>query len=209
MASPSADGKNYKSGRSVDGNNPLTMPPDYRYTLDLDETNGTLAGFEQRFATGDIFRSASEICDLYLVPKYLVNTTTPAPGNPTYDTMDAWWLGANNTSVDGYKLTGDNVREGPYGHIYPRLTTKSNTFTVHVQTQSIVKVGNTDPDTFIEGRDQVTGEFRGSFLIERFLDPNSDSLVKADGKTPTDELDPEGMVGPYKFRVVSSKKFAP
>jgi len=201
MAIPTLDGKNYKAGISADSNLTLTIPPDYRYTLNLDETNGTLAGFQQRFAAGDIFRSASEICDIYLVPKYLVNTTTLAPGNPTYATMDSWW---NN-----YQLTGDNVREGPYGHIYPRLTTKSNTYTVHVQTQSIGKSSNTPADEFVEGKDQITGEFRGSFLIERYLDPNSDSLVKADGKTPTNELDPQGMVGPYKFRVVNSKKFAP
>ncbi len=175
--------------------------PDFRYTIDPDEQNGTLAGFEQRFNAGDLFRSASEICDIFLVPKYLVNTTTPAPGSPSYSTMGNWWT--------GFKLTGDNVREGPYGHIYPRLTTKSNTFTVHVQAQSIAKSRNTPADEFIEGKDQITGEFRGAFLIERYLDPNADSLVKADGKTATDELDPEGMVGPYKFRVVSTKKFAP
>jgi hypothetical protein len=61
----------------------------------------------------------------------------------------------------------------------------------------------------VDGQDQITGEFRGSFLIERYLDPNSDSLVKADGKTPASELDSDAMVGPYKFRVISTKKFAP
>lgn len=192
MAIPPGDSLTYKLSNTN---------PDYRYTLNLDEKLGTLKGFEDRFAAGDIFRSASEICDISLVPQYRVNTTNPAPGAPTYATMEKWW--------SDYKLTGDNVREQPYGHIYPRLTTKSNTYTVHVQAQSLQKVPSTPPDEFIEGVDQIMGEYRGSFLIERYLDPNSDSLVKADGKTPTDELDPEGMVGPYKFRVLSSKQFAP
>ncbi|CAN5571313.1 hypothetical protein BH09VER1_BH09VER1_31210 [soil metagenome] len=199
MAIPTADGRNYKAGTSVDF--ALTMPPDYRYTINPDETIGTLRGFEQRFGNGDIFRSASEICDIFLVPKYLVNTTNSAPGNPTYASMDTWW----NT----YQLTGDNVRESPYASIYPRLTTKSNTYTVHVQAQSLAKASNTAANDFVEGKDQVTGEFRGAFLVERYLDPNSDSLINANTKQPTNELDPDGMVGPYKFRVVNSKKFAP
>lgn len=194
MAIPTDQGHSYKYEPK--------LPPDFRYTINVDENTGTLKGFQNRFQSGDIFRSASEICDISLVPQYLVNTKppTPAPGSPTYANMASWW--------NAYKLTGDNVREQPYGHIYPRLTTKSNTYTVHVQAQSIQKVPGTPPDEFIDGKDQITGEYRGSFLIERYLDPNSDSLVKADG-TPTDELDPEGMVGPYKFRVLSSKQFAP
>ena len=175
-------------------------PPDFRYTLDLDEETGTLAGFTRRFATGEIFRSASEICEISLVPDKEVLGGGDPPGNPTYSDMADWWK--------DFQLTGDNVREVPYGHIYPRLTTKSNTFTVHVQAQSIAKANGTDPRRFVEGKDQITGEFRGSFLIERFLDPNSDSLVNAAGE-PAQETDRDAMVGPYKFRVISTKKFAP
>ena len=192
MAIPTNEGDSYK----WTSNN----PPDFRYTLNLDKTEGTLKGFADRFNRGDIFRSASEICDISLVPSQRIDGTAPA-GSPTYDTMGSWW--------QDYQLTGDNAREGPYGHIYSRLTTKSNTFTVHVQAQSISKSPATPASEFVEGKDQITGEFRGSFLIERYLDPNSDSLVKADGKTPATELDADGMVGPYKFRVVHSKKFAP
>ena len=212
MAINTGNGNNYKTSNPCDF--PIPPAPDFRYTLNLDEKVGTLAGFEQRFTSGDVFRSASEICDIYLVPKYLVNTSTVASGNPTYSTMAAWWRGPSNKSTLGYKLTGDNVREQPYGHIYPRLTTKSNTYTVHVMAQSIKKLKSTPVDQFVDGKDVVTGEFRGSFIVERYLDPNSDSLVGADGK-PTqhtvqqDENDPATMVGPYKFRIVSSKRFAP
>lgn len=194
MALPTGDANRYKY------NSTAAPTPDYRHVLNLDERTGTLAGFEQRFASGDIFRSASEICDIYLVPGKSVNPAQP-DATATYATMDAWWK--------GYQLTGDNVREQPYGHIYPRLTTKSNTFTVHVKAQSLKQARTTDPSEFVDGRDLVTSEYRGSFIVERYLDPNADSLVKADGRTSTDELDPEGMVGPYKFRIRSTTRFAP
>jgi uncharacterized protein (TIGR02600 family) len=181
-------------------------PPDFRYTIEPNEKTGTLRGFEIRFGKGDIFRSASEICDISLVPKRRIDGGNVI-GAPGYTAMDAWWASRGG-------LTGDNVREGPYGHLYPRLTTKSNTFTVHVMAQSISKVIGTPANQFIEGKDQISGEFRGSFLIERYLDPNADSLVPASGKladgaTPPDEKDPNAMVGPYKFRVVNTKRFAP
>lgn len=192
MAIPQTEGDSYKYNKSG-------PTPAFRYYVDPDEATGTLKGFEDRFNSGDIFRSASQICEISLVPKLRVDGAA-VPGSPTYADMDSWW--------EDYKLTGDNVREGPYGHIYPRLTTKSNTFTVHVMAQSINKSASTPANEFVEGRDQITGEFRGSFLIERYLDPNADSLIDANGN-PTSELDPNGMVGPYKFRVVNSKKFAP
>lgn len=194
MAIPTGQGDRYKL------NSAATPTQDYRYSLNLDEKTGTLAGFEQRFNSGDIFRSASEICDLYLVPKDSVDPGFPGV-SPTYATMDSWWK--------DYLLTGDNVRESPYGNIYPRLTTKSNTFTVHVRTQSLKKVSKTAADEFVEGVDQVVGEFRGSFVVQRYLDPNADGLVKADDRTPASDTDADAMVGPYKIRVLSSKRFAP
>lgn len=195
MAIPTSAGLNYKmTGSNGSGE---SAPDDARYEINADKT---LTGFEQRFSSGDIFRSASEICNLFLVPGTRVDGVAPS-GNPDYSSMDTWW---NN-----YQLTGDNVREGPYGFLYPRLTTKSNTYTVHVKTQSLQKNPNTAVDEFDEEFDQVTGELRGSYVVERYLDPNSDTLVKADGKTPGSETDPDSMVGPYKYRIVSSKRFTP
>ncbi len=193
-AIPASDAGKYKY------NTAAAPTPDYRYALNLDEREGTLAGFERRFAAGDIFRSASEICDIYLVPGKSVNPAQPG-ASPKHANMADWWR--------DYQLTGDNVREQPYGHIYPRLTTKSNVFTVHVKAQALKTLRATPAGEFVDGRDLVTSEFRGSFMVERYLEPNTDSLVKADGRTPTDELDPEGMVGPYKFRVRSVTRFAP
>ena len=191
-------------------------PGDYRYTINPDEATGTLAGFQNRFASGDIFRSATEICNLYLVPQYQVNcatagagesisTTVPLGGTgynvtPTYSNMNTWW--------QGFTLTGDNVREEPYGYIYPRLTTKSNTFMVHVIAQTVQKASTSAVGQFVSSTDQVTSEYRGSVVLQRYLDPNSDSLISTDGSTPS-ETNPNSMVGPYKYRVIGMKRFAP
>jgi uncharacterized protein (TIGR02600 family) len=196
-------------------------PSDYRYTINPDEATGTLAGFQNRFNTGDIFHSASEICNLYLVPQYLVNwnstsngetiSATTAAGVPTTFTSSSAMASAMNTWWKNYTLTGDNVREEPYGYIYPRLTTKSNAFTVHVRVQTLKKAPTTAADPanqFVNGQDQVTSEYRGSYILQRYLDPNSDSLVTSTGAAGT-ETDPNSMVGPYKYRIVATKRFAP
>jgi uncharacterized protein (TIGR02600 family) len=194
----------------------ITSPPDYRYTINPDEVSGTLAGFQSRFSSGDIFRSASEICGLYLVPQYLVNGTTggagetisssgpptAVPGTISSSTMNAWW--------SNFALTGDNLREEPYGYIYPRLTTKSNTYTVHVITQTLKKAPSTAANTFISGTDVVTSEYRGAYIVQRYLDPNSDGLISTvTGSSTLNETDPDSVVGPYKYRVIGTKRFAP
>ena len=37
--------------------------------MNLDHETGTLRGFEKKFEDGEIFRSASEICEIFLVPE--------------------------------------------------------------------------------------------------------------------------------------------
>lgn len=49
-------------------------------------------------------------------------------------------------------LTGDNSRERPYATIYPRLTTKSNTYTVHMCVQPLKKVKSGPADIWTEAR---------------------------------------------------------
>ena len=172
-----------------------------RFPIDQD---ATLEFFEERFATGRPFISASEICDVPLVPAGTV--TDGAAISDIKTALGTFWA--------DHELTGDNSLERPYAHIYPRLTTKSNTYTVHVRVQQLdVSPASASAGQFDSDRDRAAGEFRGSFVIERYLDPNSDSLVTKDSATgtlqpTTDENDPDAFLGPYKFRVVSSKQLA-
>jgi uncharacterized protein (TIGR02600 family) len=160
--------------------------PDLRFKINPAET---LKGFAKRFSDGDLFRSASEICSLDLVPD------DPTDPNANFSSMKTYW--------EKHMLTGDNVRERPYTTIYPRLTTKSNTFTVHFIVQSLKKVPSTPANQWIEGKDVVTGEYRGSAMIERYIDPLDPSLP--DFATATTE----NVERYYRWRVTNAKKFTP
>lgn len=187
LAVPIAVAASYKDN----GDPPVNpIPADLRQDLDLDET---LKGFEERFDAGDIFRSASEICNIHLVP-----------AGRTYAGMASFW--------DNHPLTGDNSRERPYANIYPRLTTKSNTFTVHVRAQTLSRSPARQASASLEfdsaKGDRITGEYRGSTTLERYVDPNEPGLPDfADASLfndPSTDIDRY-----YKFRVIGSKKFTP
>jgi uncharacterized protein (TIGR02600 family) len=182
-----------------------------RYYIDL---NQTLIGFNNMFTTGttdgsgstpDIFRSASQICNIWLVPAGL----SPAL---TYSTTPAFWT--STTANKGGILTGDNSRERPYANIYPRLTTKSNTYTVHMRVQTLKKIKSTDPTTWVEGSDVISGEYRGSTTMERYLDTSNTTsatgTVMPDYATQSQPL-AAGLAidNYYKFRVVETKQFTP
>lgn len=158
----------------------------YRSEIDADET---LKQFKTRFDANDIFRSATEICDLFLVPK-----------NQTLSGMSTFWA-AN-------KLTGDNLRERPYATLYPRLTTKSNTYRVHFRVQALQQVSRSrggDADawaTWDEGKDRIIAENRGSSIIERYVDP-ADATIP-DFAAANESLDPH-----YRFRILGTTKFGP
>jgi uncharacterized protein (TIGR02600 family) len=171
-AIPTADGRKYKNG------NPQNPAP-YRIPID---TEKTIEGFRTKFANpaDPVFRSASQICEMFLVPE---------GSGQTAGSMAAWW--------DNYKLTGDNLRERPYSHLYSRLTTKSNTYTVHVRVQSLKKLTRNDPAKWVENSDKVVGEYRGAFVIERYLNPN------------LKDYDPNDALTDYKFRTLSTKQFTP
>ncbi len=178
------------------------------YEVNAEET---MKGFRQRFDQGDIFRSASEICDVFLVPKPMAGRTYyPRTGglpssSPTYESMVTWWNGSAATQKDGFELTGDNVRESPYNQLYPRLTTKSNIFTVHYRVQVLKKARSTAPAEWDDARDAITSEQRGSTLIERYIDPNDPDLPNfLDNPLQNGSLDDH-----YRFRVITKKTFAP
>jgi hypothetical protein len=165
---------------------PASLSGSDRLNLDPD---ATLKQFTDRFAsqisTGkNIFVSPSEICNLYMVPQ-----------GQTASGMAAWW--------NGYRQTGDNMREKIYATVYPKLTTKSNTFTVHFRAQSLKKVPSTSVDTWIEGRDIVTGEYRGFTTIERYINPDA-NIPDYASNISANTLDSY-----YKWRVVENRQFAP
>ncbi len=177
MALSASDAATYKGSNSAFGVR--------RTFLDLDQT---LSGFLARFNSGDIFRSASEVCGLYLVPQ-----------GQTYSGMPAFWT--------SNPLTGDNVRERPYGDIYPRLTTKSNTFTVHYRVQTLKKVSTTVTQ-WVEDADLVTAEYRGSSTLERYLDSSNPNIP--DYALQTQPLAAGSAIDNfYKMRVIETKQFTP
>jgi|GEM_PF-1627475 len=156
-----------------------------RFPINIDET---LKYFDQIFTSGDLFRSASQICEIPLIPK--------DPAGTTISTIASYW---NNN-----KFTADNAREEPYDHLYSRMTTKSNTFTVHWRVQSLRKSQGSDVAVWDEVRDRRVSELRGSTLIERYIDPNATNLPDYAKNTSAEPL---GNF--YKWRVVSENYFQP
>ncbi len=156
----------------------------YRLSINTPET---LKGFDARFNSGKLFVSASEICDLDLIPT-----------GQTYPLSSSFW----NTNA----LTGDNARERPYTTLYGRLTTKSNTYTIHYRVQVLKKISATPANQWVEGKDASVAESRGSVLIERYIDPN-------DSRLPDFATEPDpatlNLDAYYRFRVVQSRIFAP
>nr|MDQ3621696.1 Verru/Chthon cassette protein A [Verrucomicrobiota bacterium] len=144
-----------------------------------------------------VFRSASEICEIHLVPE-----------NVRAEDIEGWWNspGDNTASATDLDRTGDDAREYPYGHVYARTTTKSNTYTVYLHVQTLHQVsGREDYRIWDERKDKVTGEYRGSTTIERYIDTSDPDLAEKNFATDlTQSLDRH-----YKFRVVATRRFAP
>lgn len=174
--------------------------PVYRRDVDIE---ATLVGFTNRWDGGNhVFRSASEITQIYLVPQPGPGGNPPAPtGSPAdrYNSTPAWW--------SGYRLTGDNLRENPYDKLYSRITTQSNTYRVHWRIQVLAKSAGTAAGEWVENSDQITGEYRGSTLIERFIDPRDTSIADYAPTTSLTQL--PRLYDFYRWRVVSNQQFNP
>ena len=148
----------------------------------------TLLAIQQKNPTTGLYRnyvSASEICEVPLIPT-----------GTTYANINSFW----STN----QLTADNLRELPYNDIYPRLTTKSNTYTVHYRVQMLKKLPSGDQTTWDESKDKVASELRGSTLIERFLDPNATYPDYATAFSTSASLETL-----YRFRVLQRSQFTP
>jgi uncharacterized protein (TIGR02600 family) len=154
------------------------------------DENATITQIENRFASGDAYLTEGEICSVPLVPQNL-GTATP----------ESFWT----SSSGGGFLTGDNLRELPYAQIYSRLTTRSNSYTVHIRVQVLKKFNDhSNPAVWREGTDLVLGDWRGSYEIERYLDPTATAPTP-----PSANGTPGAPLGPYKFRIVSARRFTP
>lgn len=182
--------------------------------------NGTIKQFEDRFnhvggagvaqAAFGLFRTASQICEVHLIPEKITgtnpNTTGADIGGATpyrVTDMDLFWS-LSGTGSNSRMMTGDNTRERPYANIYGKITTQSNTFRVFVKAQVIKKARSVDPSSFDPDKDSITGEFRGSALIERRIDPLDPRIPDYASNPSANPLDDF-----YRFRVLEMKRFNP
>jgi hypothetical protein len=194
----------------------VTNDANLRYLVDRDETikafRWNYSQYGPGIPNGGFFKSASQICEMFLYPKgqplsgqkATRSTVTFTPGDSN---AKVWW---NNNTV-----TGDNVREKPYSDLYSRVTTKSNTYTVHYRVQSLRQRPYTGAasgaaayyQTWDESRDQVLSEYRGNTTIERYLDPQDPRFFA----TGANSINPytQSLETAYRFRVIYNKRFAP
>lgn len=168
----------------------------------------TLEQFQtEYFDKNKIFKSATEICDIHLVPQDIGEASGFSNQAGTYTPTVAQMK--NGKYWRDHAVVGDNGRERPYTDIYPRLTTKSNTFKVHFRAQVLRKAKDRNPAEWDPEYDQPVGEYRGSTVVERYIDPNDPNLVDVDyteiakGQT----MDPVDKF--YKYRVLNTRRFAP
>lgn len=78
---------------------------------------------------------------------------------------------------------------------------------MHVRTQVLKKARSTPATTFVPGTDQVLSEYRGSVLLERYIDPNDPNLIipdYADSGITQQPLDSF-----YRFHALETKRFNP
>lgn len=176
--------------------------------------DATLVQFaKKRFRNGEnIFRSSTEICDIHLVPEEasarLGSGSRGAIGSYTPEVVES--TGAVPKMENGqywrdHSLVGDNSRERPYTNIQARLTTKSNTFQVHYRAQVIKQSRRENDEEYGEWRpsiDTVQAEYRGSSVVERYVDPNGEMPDFA-------AQNAQGVDQFYRFRVINPRRFAP
>ncbi len=132
------------------------------------------------------------------------------PKGYTWPSFKTQWYG------DDFALVGDNLRERPYANIYGKLTTKSNTFTVHYWAQALTQTTSnlkSNPTVFDPARnDRIVAEQRGSMTFERYLDPSdtrfssgpASKFFENPGSNPDFHLESY-----YKTRILCSKIFNP
>ena len=194
LAIPTLAGPTYKDFSKYFTN------PNWRHPIDADKT---LVQWEDAFNQGRFFKNASEVCEQFLVPQ--AQGINAVSANAVRTEMNMYW--------SNHRLTGDNTLERPYANIYPRLTTRSNTFRVHFRAQTIRKARSSDPQTFVEAQDSITAERQGDALVERAIDPNDPALMTGDfdyiGKAVSGSLSTAKSLDTlYSWRIRSIRRFS-
>jgi hypothetical protein len=167
----------------------------------------TIDQFYERFENGaNIFKSATEICEIHLIPEEVsARLNLGAKGSiasyvPSVDQMES------GTYWKDHSLVGDNSRERPYTNIQTRITTKSNTFLVHYRAQVLKQARREGEGEYAEWRpatDTVQAEYRGSSAVERYVNPEGDDIPDfAQGNL-------DGLDAYVRYRVVNPRRFAP
>jgi uncharacterized protein (TIGR02600 family) len=177
-----------------------TSNPNWRHYLDATKT---LVQWEDAFNQGRYFKNAGEVCEQFLVPEG--QGIGSGTGSAVRASMTSFW--------SAHRLTGDNTMERPYANIYPRLTTRSNTFRVHFRAQTISKARSTDPQTFVEEKDTIIADRQGDALVERAIDPNDPALMTDDfdyiNKARSGTLSTAKSLDTlYTWRIRSTRRFS-
>ena len=153
--------------------------------LPIDATGSLALWQAERDRRGQPFLSASQICELPLVP---------AGVTPDFEKLRRWWA--------SHRLTGDNLKERPYTNLHARLTVRSNVYRVHILAQSLQKARSTDQTKWIEGQDTVAAAWRGSAIVSRSVDASKlPDYVATPGAPPVDEF--------YSWSVSGVRQIAP
>jgi uncharacterized protein (TIGR02600 family) len=184
----------------------------------------TLVQFDEKFnntATGSnhnvarfrgLFRSASQICEIHLIPDVSAGISSDGEVLPS-STMTGFTASNRQAAMENFwqnhSPTGDNTRERPYSNLYSRLTTRSNTFRVHMRAQVLRKARSVAADVVDPAKDAVLGEYRGSALIERYIDPTDTLNPIPDYAASSNPLSLQPLETFYKFRTLESKRFSP
>ena len=185
LAIPDSAGERYKAGP--------TMTEKFRRYID---TAGTLEIWKRRvFDQNKVFLTPGEICEHPLVPEGI--------GSDDDDLQKFW---------SEHRLTGDNSKERPYAHLYPRLTTQSNVFRAHFIAETLTKARSTDPEEFDTRKDKITGRFRGSSVISRHIDTPlaeiPDYLTDTDTSTsPTNTQPTQRLHNLYNWSTSAMEEF--
>ena len=173
---------------------------DSGYPLAVDPTE-TLKQFQLKFDANDLFKSATEICDIHIIP---TGVTLDATGSDAGSKMCSFWNSGTSVAA-AHSNTGDNLRELIYTTLYPRLTTKSNSFTVYFTVQALRNPTAVAQNTWNESTGKIISEYRGSTSLERYIDP-ADTAIPNYLANPSSSATLDKF---YRWRITGNRQFAP